>query len=349
VTEAHEGEVWVSMTIPKSDSPLRIGLVGLGPGGAHHLERISLRTDMRVVAAWDDGENADRARALFPNTSPRLVDLLVREDLDWILIAAPLAMRAELAIRALDEWKQVAVEAPPCVNHQQASQLVAEIQRPGRGLYVLPTRRDGFDFRAALHTVAAGTLGTVQSARITSWAKAVPPDFAEAARDPTPAEVAPGDGVFTFFAYQYVDQLLQLVRRRPCSVFARITHPPATDPTATAFFLSIAFDEGGDAVIDVNLHAGAALHTGWMLAGSAGAYCQQRTYLTEPSGEVCDMPITPADLPPFDLYAELLRTARLESNCFKSAEDAATVMRVIDAARLSDRTGGVVTLFEVVG
>jgi len=338
------------MAHAETNEPLRIGLVGLGPGGAHHLERISLRSDMRVVAAWDDGANAGRARALYPNASPRLVDMLVREDVDCILIAAPLAARAELAIRALDESKHVAVESPPCVNHQQASQLLTEIQRPGRGLYVLPTRRDGFDFRAALHTVAAGTLGTVQSARITSWAKAVPPDFAEAARPPAQAEVAPGDGVFTFFAYQYVDQLLQLVRRRPCSVFARISHPPASDPMATAFFLWIAFDDGGDAVIDVNLHAGAALHTGWMLAGSAGAYCQQKTYLTEPSGEVCDMPITPADLPLFDIYGELLQTARSESTRFESAQDAATVMRVIDAARFSDRTGEVFTLFkEAVG
>jgi predicted dehydrogenase len=337
------------MAHAETNEPLRIGLVGLGPCGAHHLERISLRSDMRVVAAWDNSVEAAGARALFPNASPRLVDLLAREDVDCILIAAPLAVRAELAIRALDESKHVAVESPPCANGEQALALLAETRRPGCGLCVLPTRRDGFDFRAALHTVAAGTLGTVQSARITSWAKAVPPDFAEAARNPTQVEVTPGDGVFTFFAYQYVDQLLQLVRRRPRSVFARITHPPASDPTATVFFLWIAFDEGGDAVIDVNLHAGAALHTGWMLAGSAGAYCQQRTYLTEASGEVCDMPITPADLPPFDVYAELLRTARSESTCFKSAEDAATVMHIIDAARLSARSGQAVELSDEVG
>ena len=94
-------------------------------------------------------------------------------------------------------------------------------------------------------------------------------------------ETPPGDGVFSFFAYQYVDQLLQLVRQQAKSVFAKIRHPPETDPTATAFFLSITF-ANSDSVIDVNLHAGAALQTGWVLAGSAGSYCQQR-YLSHGS------------------------------------------------------------------
>ena len=53
------------------------------------------------------------------------------------------------------------------------------------------------------------------------------------------------------------------------------------------------FDDGGDGLIDVNLHAGAALQTGWMLAGTTGAYCQQRIHVTEPSGEVCDVPLGP--------------------------------------------------------
>ena len=94
----------------------------------------------------------------------------------------------------------------------------------------------------------------------------------------------------------------------------------------------------------MNLHAGAALQTGWMLAGSMGSYCQQRNYLTEPSGEVCDTPIASADVPPVDIYAELLNAARSNSPQFDSAIEATPVMQIIDAARRSARIGQLVEL-----
>jgi predicted dehydrogenase len=337
------------MTLSPIDSPARIGLVGLGPTGAHHLERISLRSDLRVVSACDIRAETGRTHPLCENISPRLTDLLARDDLDYVLISAPQHVRAELAVRALHEGKNVAVESPPCVNGAQAQELLAAARCPDRTLCVLPTRREGFDFRAARHAVVTGSLGTIEAARIVSWAKAVPPDCAEPARSPGEPEIAPGDEVFTFFAYQYVDQLLQLVRRPPQSVFARIAHPPDSDPTATAFFLSLAFADGADALIDVNLHAGAALQTGWMLAGTLGAYCQQRIHLTEPSGEVCDVPVAPDEVPPIDIYAGLLRGARSEDERLESARDAERVLRVLDAARLSSQRGQVVELFEAVG
>jgi predicted dehydrogenase len=337
------------MTLSPIDSPVRIGLVGLGPTGAHHLERIRLRSDLRVVTACDVRAETGRTHPLCENISAQLTDLLARDDLDYILIAAPQNVRAELAVRAVAEGKNVAVESPPCVNGEEAGELLAAARCPGRTLCVLPTRRDGFDFRAARQAVVTGSLGTIEAARIVSWAKAVPPDCAEPARSPGEPETAAGDEVFTYFAYQYVDQLLQLIRRPPKSVFARISHPPASDPTATAFFLSLAFADGADALIDVNLHAGAALQTGWMLAGTSGAYCQQRIHLTEPSGEVCDAPVAPDEVPPIDIYAGLLRSARSEDERLESARDAQRVMRVLDAARLSSRTGQVVELLEAVG
>ncbi len=332
------------MTLPAINSPVRIGLVGLGAAGTHHLERIRLRSDLRVLAACDDRAELGRTHPLCQNVSPSLSDLLARDDLDYLLIAAPQNVRGNLAVRSLEAGKNVAVESPPCVDGNEARAILAAASRTGRTLCVLPSRREGFDFRAALQAVLAGSLGTIEAARIVSWAKAVPSDCAEPAGSQRKPEIAPGDGVFTFFAYQYVDQLLQLIRRPPKTVFARISHPATSDPTAAAFFLSIAFRDGGDGLIDVNLHAGAALQTGWMLAGTTGAYCQQRIHMAEPSGEVCDAPIAPADVPQIDIYAGLLQCARSEEARLDSAREAATVMRVIDAARESSRSGEAVTV-----
>jgi predicted dehydrogenase len=333
------------MTASKTDSRVRIGLIGLGPSGTHHLERLSLRDDFQVVVACDENAESSRLEPRCPLVVSQVGDLLGRSDVDWALIAAPLGERAKLSLRALEAGKNVAVESPPCVDGLQLEAMLSAARVARRSLCVLPTRRESLDFRTARQSVAAGTLGTIEAARIVSWAKAVPQDAANLTSSHETLEAASGDGVFSFFAYQYLDQLLQLVRQRPRSVFARIQHPPASDPTATAFFVSVAFAEG-DALIDVNLHAGAALHTGWMLAGSAGAFCQQRTYVTEASGEVCDTPIAAADVPSLDIYAEVTDAARTNTPQLESAVQAAVVMQLIDAARRSARIGQVVELVE---
>jgi predicted dehydrogenase len=320
-------------------------LLGLSRTGAHHLERISLRSDLQIVAACNDGTEGGTAHPLFPNVLPRIEDLLARDNLDYILIAAPRRLRGRLAVRSLEAGKNVAVEPPPCVDGDEVRTMLAAARRAGRTLCILPSRREGLDFRAARQAVLAGSLGTIEAARIVSWAKAVPADLPDLTGNSGLPETAPGD-VFGFFAFQYVDQLLQLVRWPPKTVFARILSPPASDPTAAAFFLSVGFRQGGDGLIDVNLHSGAALHTGWMLAGTSGAYCQQRICIAEPSGEICDVPVVPADVPAIDPYAALLRPARSDEERLDSARDAVAVMDVIDAARESSRSGEVIRLDE---
>jgi hypothetical protein len=81
-----------------------------------------------------------------------------------------------------------------------------------------------------------------------------------------------------------------------------------------------------------------------MLAGSAGAYCQQRTYLAEPSGEICDTPIAAADVPALDIYAELIQAAHSNTARLESATEATRVLQIIDAARRSARIGQLVEL-----
>ncbi len=324
--------------------PVRIGLIGLGPTGAYHLERISLRNDLRLVTACDSCADTIRAHPLIRELASSPTEVLARTDVDYVLVAAPQKMRRDLVLRALEAGKNVAVDGPPCLDSGEARSLLAASRRTGRTVCVLPSRRDGFDFRAARHMVQSGRLGRIEAARIVSWAKAVPLDSSELAREEGSPTKVSGEGAFTSFAYQYVDQMLQLVERPAKTVFARISSLPESDSTAAAFFVAIAFRDGGDGLIDVNLHSGAALQTGWTLAGTTGAYCQQRIHVMEPSGEVCDVPLGPSDVPEADLYSKLLEPARSETDRLRSIQEAVTVMEILDAARESSGTGQVVEI-----
>jgi predicted dehydrogenase len=290
------------MTSRVADLPVRIGLIGLGPMGAYHLERISLRNDLRLVTACDFCADEGRSHPLFRELASSPTEVLARTDVDYVLVAAPQKIRRGLVLQALEAGKNVAVDGPPCFDSGEARSLLATSRRTGRTVCVLPSRRDGFDFRAARHMVQSGRLGRIEAARIVSWAKAVPLDSSELAREEGSPTTLSGEGAFTFFAYQYVDQMLQLVGRPAKAVYARISSLPESDSTAAAFFVAITFRDGGDGLIDVNLHAGAALQTGWMLAGTTGAYSQQRIHVIEPSGEVCYVPLGPAEIPQSDLY-----------------------------------------------
>lgn len=336
------------------DARIRLGLIGLGPAGQFHAERLSLRPEFEIVAACDPA--GQPARRLFgPRGTDRsincdLAELLARADVAAVLITGPTPHGADWAERALRAGKHVCLDPPPCANANELRHLRSAARGTGRRLTVLPTFRGSADFRTALDVVRV-RLGSLNAARLVSWGTVVPPVVTA----PASASAAPGAigsvvgevDLFAHFAYQYVDQMLQLLGRRPQSVFARILPMRAAD-TSIAFTLAIAFDAGGDAaadaLIDVNLASGAMLQTGWMLAGADGGYCGGRVYLQEDSGEICDEPVPASDRPASDVYGELVATTRDESHAASSVDDAETVMRVLDAARESSRIGQSVPL-----
>jgi predicted dehydrogenase len=324
-------------------APLRIGLIGLDRGGMFHAERLSLRSDLTLIAACDPS-TAGTHRLPGPHVEhcrldSRVEDLLARTDLEAVLIAGPTSRRADWAEQALAAGKDVALDPLPCDSAARMRELLASAARMGTRLSVLATRRGGIEFRTALQIVRSGRLGSVTSARLVSWGKAVPADRGSESADKT-TEVDP----FAFFAYQYVDQLLQLLGRPPRSLYARVVPTSRDEPNAAAFTLALTFEPAGHALIDVNLHSGVVVQTGWILAGERGGYSAGKTYWEESSGEVCDAPVGKIDLPEIDVYAELLASAQSERGPTTSAKDAEVVLRVIDAARESSRTGQTISL-----
>src|ERR1700685_2122670 len=132
-----------------SGPPLRIGLIGLGRAGVHHLETIRLRSDLAVVAACAAGEPAkasgeaasERPLPLDASLLCRLDELLACDDLDFVLIAAPQHARARLALRAIEAGKNVAIEPPPCSARAEAEALLSAARRGHRRFCGLPKGR----------------------------------------------------------------------------------------------------------------------------------------------------------------------------------------------------------------
>ena len=333
------------MTVPAIGSPVRIGLVGLGRLGVHHLERMSLRSDLQIVAACNGGAEVGGAHPLCRNVLSRMEDLLARDDLDYILIAAPQNVTAVWRSARLRREKMspssrrrasTATKHGPCWRPPAARAAPMRAPQPARGIRLSrcpsdsPGRPPGDDRGRTNRLVGQGC----------------PARLAGSGRQPRTAGNRSG---------RRSVRLFRVSVRRPIV---------AIGPSAGKICLrtdsqsaGVRSDRGGVFSVDRiprrrrradrrQPPQRRALHTGWMLAGTSGAYCQQRIYVADPSGEICDVPVAPADVPTIDPHAALLHPARSDEDRLDSARDAAMVMRVVDAARESSRSGEAVRLDE---
>ena len=121
-----------------SDTIVRVAQVGFGYWGPNLLRNMLTVPQARVVAVAD----ADPRRLAEAAHDARLAttldyrDLLVRPDIDAVVIAVPAQAHARLAAEALRAGKHVLVEKPLALTSADAQQLIEIAERRGLVLMV---------------------------------------------------------------------------------------------------------------------------------------------------------------------------------------------------------------------
>jgi predicted dehydrogenase len=125
------------MNSPASSSapaPFRIGLVGVGGIGQQHLRSIgelARQGEARLVAAADPGlvKGTLSPEQLAPLGDAarygHYAEMLEKEPLDALVIAAPIALHMEIARAGIERGLYVYLEKPPVPLLQQLDQLIA--------------------------------------------------------------------------------------------------------------------------------------------------------------------------------------------------------------------------------
>lgn len=122
-----------------ANDDIRVGVIGLGNKGSHHVEQFGALAGVRVVALCDvDPTRLGTLRERFEKsggsafcaTEPRRV--LERKDVDAVVIATPNHWRALLAVWACDAGKDVYVEKPVSHNIWEGRQIVRAAERHRR-------------------------------------------------------------------------------------------------------------------------------------------------------------------------------------------------------------------------
>jgi UDP-N-acetyl-2-amino-2-deoxyglucuronate dehydrogenase len=222
---------------------LGIAIVGCGHIAARHARALGDVEEARLVAASD--VDPERARVFADThaieTVARYPDLLARDDVGAVLVAAPATVHAELGLAAVESGRHLLSEKPIDVDLGAADRLIRSAQRRGVEVSVVSQNRFHDDVRWAHDLIASGRLGRpVAAAAFSLWS-----------RDQAYYDAAPGrgrhdpreGGVLLNQAVHCIDLLLWIfgpARRVSCQR-GRLTHEMAGEDTAA---LAIEFANG---------------------------------------------------------------------------------------------------------
>lgn len=335
----------------------RVGLVGYGGAGALFHAPLLRAAGLYVVAVVTaNPERIAQAAADLPDarTVPSVDALLAMDDLNLVVVASPSGSHAEHAQRVIDAGVAAVIDKPLAVDASSARALVHRARQAGVPLTVFLNRRYDPEYATLTHVVRSGLLGDVMRAEL-RWERWWP-----VAKDRWRERLPPeqGGGLMLDLYPHLVDQAVLLfgpVR----SLYAELRSQRTTAEDDA--FVSLHHQSG------VTSHVGASTLVGapgprlriigsdaTYLLGSAGdeptafpdanAGPGQHGWVVR--GDRRD-PVKAEHADPADFYRQVaaaLTTGDAQHGMPVDPDDAVHVLAVIDAARVSARTGQVVGL-----
>lgn len=333
-------------------APLGIGVVGLGRAGMFHIERLSLRSDCRLIAAHDDcPQTARKAVGMVPRLVDSRTEVLRDKAVELVLLATPPDTHAALAVEALSAGKHVLVETPLCLDVAEVEAVLSAARRYDRSVIVAQTRRWESDFLTARQCLESGVLGRLLTVKQIIWqynrSLRHPPgrtaDSAASAPGPSPSHnwrrhsVTGGGALWEFGVHQF-DQLLQLVGESPANVVAEYFPVDDVSDADDGYLALVHFPGGVRAHLEVNRASPVALQTGWILVGTAASYVDGMLLTVARDGEVVDQPLPPVEGAVDELYAAVVGHIRGRAPNPVPVEEARQTVLLIQAARQAARS-----------
>ena len=147
---------------------LTMGCIGLGNQGGGNMKGFIGKKNCAVVAVCDvDADHREKARetaGLDAKSSYNdFRDLLARDNIDAVSIAAPDHWHVPISIAAVRAGKDVFCEKPLTLTIAEGRVLVDEVKRYGRVFQTGSQQRSGSEFRKACELVVNGRIGKLHT------------------------------------------------------------------------------------------------------------------------------------------------------------------------------------------
>ena len=151
-----------------TNTPLRIGVVGLGWAGETHIKAYNTLLNVQVVAAADPRAIQLKHVAATYNIEHLYTDyqeLIARDDIDVVSVTTPTYLHAPVAIAALQSGKHVLCEKPLALNVAEGEAMVKAAIDNKRVLKVVFNHRRRGDVEVLKSYIDRGGLGRVYHAK----------------------------------------------------------------------------------------------------------------------------------------------------------------------------------------
>jgi predicted dehydrogenase len=155
-----------------SDGPaeptIRIGIIGVGQIGKHHVNEYNKIPGAKIVAVCDiRDDEANRVASLnnIPHVYHYFREMLQRDDLDAIDVCVHNNMHAPMTILALQAGKNVYCEKPMAGTYRDAENMYKVSLETGKKLSIQLSTLFSNEVRVAKYLIDAGKLGKLYHAR----------------------------------------------------------------------------------------------------------------------------------------------------------------------------------------
>jgi len=274
-------------------------------------------------------------------------------EVELVVLATPNATHADLAVQCLDAGKHVVTDKVMCLTLADCDRMLAAAQRNGRLLTVFQNRRFDGDYLTVRRLMAEGALGDVRWVEM-AWQ-------GSRAMGGWRGQAAMGGGRLYDLGAHLVDQLCLIFPEEIETVFCRMRLDDASTDTESEALLVVGFEGGRTGVCDFSSMAFADKPR-FYVRGTAATFTKyglDPQELAMRAGDIdaaCEAPVRYGTLTdaavsrPVETCAGRWRSyyeniAAVIRDCADPAvkpHEMRRVMRVLDAAVRSGRTGEVV-------
>ena len=343
-------------------------VIGYGGMGSWHVGHAQKSDCVSLCGIYDiKPERAALARENGIHAYASLDEVIADPAVELCTVAVPNDAHHDVVIRLLEGGKNVICEKPVALSSQELLEMIAVAERTGKLFTVHQNRRWDVDFLASRRLREEGKIGKIL--RVESrihGANGIPGDWRRVKEK--------GGGMILDWGVHLIDQMLKILPGRIVKVYCECTHVRFNE-VDDGFYLTITFDDGSVGTVEVGTcnyislprfyikgEFGTAIIDDWRnnmrvvrdrLNGpakdqkpveTAAGLTKTMAPRSEDTVEVWEEERPASDV--HDFYRNVCRAIDGAEPQLVTHAEVLRVMRVMEAAFESDRTGAPVTFAE---
>ncbi len=220
-------------------------IIGFGGMAGWHVEKIRENNFVNLVGAYDiKPEQMQKARDIGIRAYESEAELLADKSIDFVVIATPNDVHKEIAIRSMAAGKHVICEKPVAMSSAELIEMIEASHKYDRIFTVHQNRRWDGEFLVMRDIYAGGELGDIFDIKsYVLGSHGIPGDWRK--------EAERGGGMMLDWGVHLIDQIMQIVTdKKLLSVFCKCQH--VTNPDVDdGFKLEMFFEDDLTAHIEV--------------------------------------------------------------------------------------------------